>query len=258
MKEFGVVYLVTNLVNGKKYVGQTVTGVEKRWNDHVSGAYKKTPRFSLQRAIVKYGRESFTVDIIAADVPREQLNLVERVWIKVYDSMHRSKGYNMLPGGTIVMTEETRAKLSASLKGRVSPRKGVKLPAEQIEKMRLSKLGVKASEDTKAKMSASHCRRIAAQPGLYRKTDEQKERIRQTNTGKTHSEATKAKMSAAKIGKPKSEETKARMREAWKHRAPRKPPTPEQIERSRQGVIAAWAKRKAASREEVGVLSQSA
>jgi len=39
-KPFGVVYLITNTVNGKVYVGQTTVGVSKRWKGHKDEARK--------------------------------------------------------------------------------------------------------------------------------------------------------------------------------------------------------------------------
>jgi hypothetical protein len=82
-------------------------------------------------------------------------------------------------------TAETRAKTSATLQGRAS------VPQH--------------SEESKAKMSAAH--KVI-----------QSQRVKQPMAGKHHSEETKAKMSAAKKGKPKSEETKQRMRDAQARR----------------------------------------
>jgi len=54
----GYVYLVTNTVNGKKYVGCTRVTVSRRWIQHRSAAKNGSP-FALHQAIRKYGFNKF-------------------------------------------------------------------------------------------------------------------------------------------------------------------------------------------------------
>ena len=59
----GYVYLITNLVNGKKYVGCTTRTVEERWIRHLSQAGSKR-KFALHRAVNKYGPHNFSVETL--------------------------------------------------------------------------------------------------------------------------------------------------------------------------------------------------
>ena len=56
---YGVVYKLTNTVNGKYYIGQTQNSVEKRFRDHM---YAKS---AIGDAIREYGKDKFTKEILA-------------------------------------------------------------------------------------------------------------------------------------------------------------------------------------------------
>ena len=94
----GFIYKITNDVNGKVYIGQTIRSVWVRWRNHVSQAYNdrwnSCPR--LHRAIRKYGEDSFTCEPIVK-APDMVLDDLERYWINYYDSINT--GYNITLGG---------------------------------------------------------------------------------------------------------------------------------------------------------------
>jgi group I intron endonuclease len=89
---YGVIYLVTNLVNGKKYVGKTSESVEKRKRLHMISKY------AIGNALRKYGPENFSWRVIDTALNLERLNALEIEWIARYDC-RAPKGYNLVAGG---------------------------------------------------------------------------------------------------------------------------------------------------------------
>jgi hypothetical protein len=55
------IYMITNIVNNKKYIGQTISSIEHRWDQHTSNARRYTNKCRyLENAIRKYGEHNFT------------------------------------------------------------------------------------------------------------------------------------------------------------------------------------------------------
>ena len=95
--KFGKIYLITNDVNSKVYVGQTIQTLNKRFNGHC--CYSKSDRSSnmyIKRAIHKYGRDKFHITLIE-ECPIDLLNEREKYWISFYNSYN--EGYNLTKGG---------------------------------------------------------------------------------------------------------------------------------------------------------------
>lgn len=94
------VYVITNLVNGKKYVGQTRQAPpERRWRDHILRSTCRAPRYPLHRAIKKYGRQNFRFKIIGEYDDVDKWNQAEIDYIKKYRSRWFEHGYNIAEGG---------------------------------------------------------------------------------------------------------------------------------------------------------------
>ena len=114
------IYLITNNINGKVYVGQAIRGKEKRWNRHLNDM-KAGSELYLHRAIRKYGAENFTVSLLATAESHEELNRLEVLWVFLLKS-HGPGGYNMTDGGEgctgALQSEETKAKKSKALMGK--------------------------------------------------------------------------------------------------------------------------------------------
>lgn len=94
--DYGFIYIVTNNINGKQYVGQTKDTIEIRWNKHLDNAKNFPHKQIITQAIAKYGKENFKIEEVAR-CPIEDLNYWEIFYIKKYDTFQN--GYNMTMGG---------------------------------------------------------------------------------------------------------------------------------------------------------------
>lgn len=110
------VYMYTNKINGKKYIGRTVKSVYTRASSNGSG-YKTCPKF--WHAICKYGWNNFDLTILAENISYEDSIKLEAYYIDLYQTTKQNFGYNILshePNRGCTLPEETRAKISESRK----------------------------------------------------------------------------------------------------------------------------------------------
>lgn len=87
------VYLLTNTITQKRYVGKTSVGVSRRWTVHKCNA-KRGDVSHLYRSIRKHGPEAFVVEVLEYDIPKEDINTRECFWIE-----QLGPEYNMTTGG---------------------------------------------------------------------------------------------------------------------------------------------------------------
>jgi group I intron endonuclease len=117
-KKHGVVYKITNLINGKIYVGQTIK--EKpinRFYEHICYAKTNPDNMIISKAINKYGKENFKFEVIDTAYTKTELNILEAYWIDELKSHCKNHGYNVLkPGLDGGVSEETRKMLSERAK----------------------------------------------------------------------------------------------------------------------------------------------
>lgn len=93
----GFIYKITNTINGKSYIGQTIQNVKERFYQHcATKCSKAVSNMAIHRAIKKYGKSNFTVEVIE-EIDSVNLNDRERYWIKYYNSYNN--GYNSTKGG---------------------------------------------------------------------------------------------------------------------------------------------------------------
>lgn len=93
----GFIYKITNTINGKYYIGQTIQNVKERFYQHcATKCSKAVSNMAIHRAIKKYGKSNFTVEVIE-EIDSANLNDRERYWIKYYNSYNN--GYNSTKGG---------------------------------------------------------------------------------------------------------------------------------------------------------------
>ena len=98
----GYIYKIENLVNGKCYIGQTITTIEHRWTQHKSDHKSQNPMY---KAFKKYGIDNFKIIEIShytrdsKDKLLSVLNKKEIYYIKKYKSLVFENGYNLSIGG---------------------------------------------------------------------------------------------------------------------------------------------------------------
>lgn len=91
------VYIHTNKINGKMYIGQTVNGnnPKKRW---ANGMGYKTQKY-FWKAIQKYGWDNFEHEIVASNLTKEEADRFEVLLIQKLNTANREFGYNVALGG---------------------------------------------------------------------------------------------------------------------------------------------------------------
>jgi group I intron endonuclease len=123
------------------YIGVT-KNPKSRMNAH---ACSKTPtRSIIKNAMQKYGRDKFTLQVLAIGTQKYCYELEH----KVIDSFNTLKpnGYNICTGGVGAI----------GIFGDKNGMYGKKHSPETIEKIRQTKIGRKATNETKEKMRVSH------------------------------------------------------------------------------------------------------
>lgn len=92
------IYKIENLINAKKYIGQSIC-ITDRWKQHRVDGFNPNSKVydrPLYRSFRKYGLKNFSFEILEL-CDSEKLNEREVYWIKFYDSFNN--GYNLTPGG---------------------------------------------------------------------------------------------------------------------------------------------------------------
>ena len=160
------IYSITNIANGRRYIGSALL-FSKRFREHRVGLRSgKHYNSLLQRAWTKYGEASFAFEKL---IVCEKTNLVfyEQRAINGYMSANREHGYNLSPtaGSPLGLkrSAQTRALQSALKKGKPSFNKGKKMPPGWGEAARAALRGKPAwnrglpfSEESRKKMSENH------------------------------------------------------------------------------------------------------
>ena len=158
-KSFHYVYLTENKINGKKYIGQHST-------DNMDDGYIGSGR-KLLKEIKKYGKKNFTKKILEYSDNADELDSLEKNYIKKYNSL-APNGYNLTRGGESKkeyseesirtmsqkakgrkISEETRKRMAEASRGRIHS-------VESKRKISVKLKGRVFSEETRKKMSESH------------------------------------------------------------------------------------------------------
>lgn len=193
MKSF--VYCITNLINGKRYVGKANDPVG-RWRDHLKVVRNPdNPGLVIHQAMRKHGIENFEFKVVVECMSEDEAFDVERRLIREWSTMDH--GYNLNEGGEggYGPSLETRQKLSAVHKGRTK---------SEVTRRKMSawQVGKKLSVETREKIGASQRgkSRSESEETRQRRAEAQRQRCARGEhgfAGRRHSEEAREKMRAA-------------------------------------------------------------
>ncbi len=199
----GYIYKLTNTVNRKAYIGQTIKKVEKRINQHFNPNDKRCP--ALNNAIQKYGHDAFTVEILheALDILLDDLEIAE---INKHNTI-APHGYNLQSGGNAggtnrVVSDQTRMKMSEANKRRKPP------SLETRKKMSESQKGKTLSPEARENISKSNKRRKGKPLSA-----EHRKKISEAGKGRTHTPEARKKISDGNKGKTRTPEIRKKLSE---------------------------------------------
>jgi group I intron endonuclease len=109
-----IIYKVTNKIDGKCYIGQTIGALEKRKRGHKT-RYRNKQNIYFYNALNKHGWDNFEWEVIEECSSKEEMNEMEFHYIKQYDSFGNG-GYNLSWGGEgkfgYECSDETKKKMS--------------------------------------------------------------------------------------------------------------------------------------------------
>lgn len=195
-----LIYKITNKVNGKIYIGQHMT-------DELDDGYMGSGT-AIRRAIKKHGIENFTKEILYFCTDFDTMNIMEEMIVSE-TFVARKDTYNLAlggMGGKHPQTEETREKISKSIKGHPGYTKGEHHSEETRKKISEANKGKNKgkhhTEDARKNMSDAH------------------KGARNHNYGKPRSEETRRKISESLKGHRHSEETKKKISQNANHHSP--------------------------------------
>ena len=117
LEVYGIIYKITNLINGKVYIGQTIkkngfkdryscsgNGIERVYNYHKNRKNNNEAyNIHLLNSIEKYGFEKFEViEIFDFAFSKKELDTKEKSYISLYKSYESEFGYNNNLGGIVI------------------------------------------------------------------------------------------------------------------------------------------------------------
>ena len=166
---YGYIYITTNLINGKKYIGKKSSSIYVK-------EYLGSGRV-LQTAIKKYGKENFTNEVIEWCESEDSLNEQEIYWISYYDAVKSNMFYNVHTGGkggnTLAgFTQEQRDAFCKKVKANRPDMRGDKNP----------NYGHRLSEDARKRIGEANSKHLAERNRTrnYKHSEETKRKISET------------------------------------------------------------------------------
>lgn len=204
------IYRITNLINGKTYIGQHKY---KKLDDSYMGSGK-----ILKQAIKKYGIENFKKEILYSRIQyKETADDIERFAIAKERAIEKAE-YNIANGGQGGnLGDVVNKKISEALKGK---NKGKHHTDEVRKKMSESRIGKHHTEETKRKIGEANKGKYISEKTKKRLSESLKGKAA-WNKGKTYKskpcpEETKKKISETLMGHNVSEKTKEKLSKIYK------------------------------------------
>lgn len=184
---YGFIYITTNMINGKRYIGQKM--FREKWKGYLGSG------IHLKRAIKKYGRENFVRNIVEIAYSKEDLDRLEKEWINNYNAVENDDFYNIAEGGEggFLIAGKSELEIKKIYKKIGDSNKGIKLSRQACENISKGHMGIEPwnkgisgysvhSEETKNIMSV---RQMGENNSFY---------------GRKHSAETKKKFSESRSG----------------------------------------------------------
>ena len=91
------IYKISNRLNSKVYIGQTIKTIEERFQEHIYKSHSEKSHPPLHQAFIDLGENNFFIELVE-ECDNEILNEREKFWIDYYDSYN--SGYNATIGGS--------------------------------------------------------------------------------------------------------------------------------------------------------------
>jgi len=195
-KEFNFVYISTNLITNKQYVGSHAT-------NNINDGYLGSGRYFL-KTIKKYGYENFKRETLKICPTILSARELEGYYINENNTLYPN-GYNISPKGGIgfkgaFLAESTKKKISKANTGKI---------CTQETKEKISKGAKEKQAGEKHPMYGKHHTEEA-----IKKIKQKRKLQNEPMLGKKHSKKTKEKISNALLGKALSEEHKITLKNA--------------------------------------------
>lgn len=156
------IYVITNTINGKQYVGYTSKNIHERWRRHVADSkqeYQSMYDSPLQSDIRKYGEDVFVCHVVETTHDKSLAIKMEDIVTEELNTIIPN-GYNRIIGYHSEHTEETKKKISENKKGRTHSEETKRKISESISGENHPNYGKHLSEETKKQISLKNSKPV--------------------------------------------------------------------------------------------------